>query len=329
MSRYRLYRITPVWCIILFMFIQIYDSSAQGCSDAGFCTMGAMRPNQNAPGSSAIKLRSFEVGQYLGRTQFKDYIIAYTADFNFSIGKKIGAQIKIPYMVVSGPLAKTNGFGDVSMSVSRALIQKKNWVLSTSVGIKFPLRVVEEPFKKDVNYSNILSQEGKPLPMYYQTSLGTFDVIWGASVRNKNWMLATGLQYSVNKNDNMFLWGPWRSSEDSLIALQYPRSKQLKRGFDVMLRVERNFRFSRFNFYTGLLPIWRLTPDMFTNPKGAREKAEGSTGLAMTVLLGAGYQFNVHHAIKLLFGKQVVKREHNPDGLSRIWVTSVNYEIKF
>lgn len=329
MSRYKLFRIAPVWCMILFMFIQIHNSSAQGCSDAGFCTMGAMRPNQNAPGSTALRLRSFEIGQYLGRTQFKDYIVAYTADFNFSIGKKIGAQVKIPYMTIYGPLASTKGFGDVSVSFSRGLIQIKNWQLSTTVGIKFPFRVVQEPFKKDVNYSAIASEEGRPLPMYYQTSLGTFDIVWGASIRNKNWMFATGLQYSTNKNDNMFLWGPWRSSEDSLIALEYPRAKQLKRGFDVMLRVERNFRFSRFNFYMGLLPIWRLTPDTFVNPKGVREDAAGSTGLAMTVLVGTGYQFNIHHGIKVLFGKQVVKREHNPDGLSRLWVTSVNYEIKF
>lgn len=322
-------RMTATGCVLLFLLMATQQSFAQGCSDAGFCTMGAMRPNQNAPGSAVLKLRSLEIGQYLGRTQFKDYIAAYTLDFNFTIGKKMGAQVKLPYMMVSGPLAKTHGFGDVSVSVSRSLIQKKHWQLSTTVGIKFPFRVLEEPFKKDVNYSNLMSEEGKPLPMYYQTSLGTFDVVWGASVRNKNWMFATGLQYSVNQNDNMFLWGPWRSSEDSIIALQYPRSKELKRGFDVMLRVERNFRFSRFNCYVGLLPIWRLTPDVFTNPKGLREDAAGSTGLAMTALFGAGYQFNIHHGIKLLFGKQVVKREHNPDGLSRIWVTSINYEIKF
>lgn len=314
---------------ILLIFIQASRLHAQGCSDAGFCTMGAMRPNQNAPGGSMLKLRSLEFSQYVGRTEFKDYIIAYQADFNFTIGKKIGAQIKIPYMMINGPLAKTKGFGDVSVSASRGIAEWGNWQLSTTVGFKFPVRIVEEPFKKDVNYSNYVSDEGKPLPMYYQSSLGTFDIVWGASVRNKNWMFATGLQYSVNRNDNMFLWGPWRSSQDSIIALEYPRAKELKRGFDIMFRVERNFRFSRFNCYVGALPIWRLTPDTFTLPNGTRTNAEGSTGVAMTILTGAGYQFNVHHAIKLLFGKQVIKREHNPDGLSRLWVTSINYEIKF
>ena len=48
--------------------------SAQGCSDAGFCTMGAMKPDQHFNRRVQIKLRSIEVAQYVGLTRFDDVV---------------------------------------------------------------------------------------------------------------------------------------------------------------------------------------------------------------------------------------------------------------
>jgi hypothetical protein len=64
--------------------------------------------------------------------------------------------------------------------------------------------------------------------------------------------------------------------EDStLYVRKYAKANQLKRGIDVMLRIERNFRFSRLNFSVGLLPIYRITNDEIEDPSCWRKNQAG------------------------------------------------------
>ena len=166
--------------------------------------------------------------------------------------------------------------------------------------------------------------------MYYQTSLGTYDFISGLSMINRKWLLATGIQIPLNQNNNQFLWQAWAASdEDQAYLLRYPQAKELQRGIDVMFRVERNFRFSRLNFTTGLLPIYRIRQDEITGPTGSRVKPDGAIGLAMSAIFTTGYSFNAQSGIKLLLGRKLVQRERNPDGLTREFVSSFTYYHRF
>ncbi len=99
-----------------FLSIIVSNASAQGCSDAGFCTMGAMKPDQKFEKKANIKLRSLEISHYYGLTRFKDAIFVYTADFGFSFGKKMQGQIKLPYQRTQGVLANTGGLSDISLA---------------------------------------------------------------------------------------------------------------------------------------------------------------------------------------------------------------------
>ena len=96
-----------------------------------------------------------------------------------------------------------------------------------------------------------------------------------------------------------------------------------------MFRAERNFRFSRFNFSAGLLPIYRITNDRITNLQGVEVKPVGASGLALSGILTAGYNFNVRSGIKILWGHKIVQRDKNPDGLTREMVSSITYNYRF
>ena len=97
-----------------------------------------------------------------------------------------------------------------------------------------------------------------------------------------------------------------------------------------MLRVERNFRFSRFNFNLGVLPIYRITKDEIFSPAlNRRIKPEGTTGLALSALAGVGYAFNVSSSLKLLYGYKITDRDVNPDGLTRDNVLTLSYILNF
>jgi hypothetical protein len=306
--------------IFILTLLSIQDLYAQGCSDAGFCTMGAMKPDQPFNKKIELKLRSMEMSFYRGTTTLTPIIYVATADLNFSLNTRTSFQVKLPYQAVSGRLANTSGLGDISLCLTKNLYSTEKFDINLSVGGKIP-----------TNKSDKKSDEGNPLPMYYQTSLGTYDAIAGLSLITRNWLFATGIQHPFNNNKNNFLWSTWQSSDQDELDYvhEYHRARKLKRGTDVMVRVERNFRFSRLNFSVGLLPIYRINHDQITLGNGSILKPKGAIGLAMSGIVTAGYNFNVRSGIKCLVGRKLTQRENNPDGLTRHLVTTLSYVYRF
>lgn len=309
------FRLILVTILIGAGFIQ---TCAQGCSDAGFCTMGAMKPDQPFNKKINLRLRSMEIGFYRGTTTLTPIIYSVTADLNFSINTKTTFQLKLPYQTVRGRLATTSGLGDVSLCLTRNIVSGHEFDVNVSVGAKIP---TNNSGKSIDNY---------PLPMYYQTSLGTYDAIAGISFISKEWLFATGIQHPFNKNKNQFLWTAWQGGPEDLTYIQkYANSKELKRGTDIMFRAERNFRFSQWNFSLGLLPIIRVAKDEITDGSGKRIQPDGTLGMALSGIATAGYNFNVKSGVKLLVGRKIKQRDFNPDGLTRHFVSTISYCYRF
>ena len=311
--------------IIYFILLSSFDLVfSQGCSDAGFCTMGAMKPDQSYNKKIQFKLRSMEMSFYRGTTTLTPIVYVATADLNFSLNRKYTLQVKLPFQFVEGRLGKTSSIGDISLCLTRNIYSSDKFDLNLSIGGKIP-----------TNNSDKVSDEGVVLPMYYQTSLGTYDFIAGISLINRNWLLATGIQIPLNQNNNQFDWHRWPQDdpEEFLYVQKYANATNLARGTDVMLRIERNFRFSRLNFSVGVLPIYRITADKITNFKGERTsvdaKGNEAIGLALSVIGTMGYSFNTRSGIKLLVGHKIMQREFSPDGLTRELVSSVTYTYRF
>lgn len=286
--------------------------------------MGAMKPDQHFSKKLNLKLRSMELSFYRGTTTLTPIVKSVTADLNFSLNSKNTFQVKLPYQWVDGRLGHTKDLGDISICYTRALIAKEGFGINFSLGAKIPTNDSDKTI-----HNKTLNRE-LPLPMYYQTSLGTYDGIAGISLITRKWLFATGIQVPFNENKNQFLWGAWAGSEEDPAYIErYSRAKALKRGTDVMLRVERNFRFSRLNFSLGLLPIYRIIPDEITLGNGTRLKPDGTTGLALSGITTMGYSFNVKNGIKLLVGHKITQRDDNPDGLTRHLVSSITYFYRF
>jgi hypothetical protein len=53
---------------LAFVLLASGNALSQGCSDAGFCTMGAMKPDQPYNKKIQLKLRSMELSFYRGTT---------------------------------------------------------------------------------------------------------------------------------------------------------------------------------------------------------------------------------------------------------------------
>jgi hypothetical protein len=316
-------------CLVGFCLIALPGFN-QGCSDAGFCTMGAMKPDQHFSKKLNLKLRSMELSFYRGTTTLTPIVKSVTADLNFSLNSKNTIQVKLPYQWVDGSLGHTKDLGDISVCYTRNLVTKESFSINLSLGAKIPTNNSDK--------TTVFEGVERPLPMYYQTSLGTYDVIGGISLITNKWLFATGIQIPLNENNNQFLWGAWPSppltEQKKTYVDRYSRAKELKRGTDVMLRVERNFRFSRLNFSLGLLPIYRIVHDEISlkNPttlEFERVKPDGTTGLALSGIATMGYSFNVKNGMKLLVGRKITQRDDNPDGLTRHFVSSITYFYRF
>ena len=305
---------------------------AQGCSDAGFCTMGAMKPDQAYSKKINFKLRSIEVSQYRGSTTLSPMVYVANLDVSVGISQKTGFQIKLPYQWTTGNFGEAAGMGDISVSLTHNVHRFKNFELNATVGMKIPS-----------NNSDLVSQgrkvpgsEGLVLPMYYQVSLGSWDIIAGASLINEKWLFAIGYQNALTANNNTFKWGEWDPIYQDGQAIDYvhayARATKLKRGSDIMMRVERNFRFARYSFNIGLLPIYRITHDQrIDSPSGVGEYVEvdGTTGLALSALAGFGYNFNINNTVKFTYGRKLMQRDVNPDGLTRHDVMIIAYLFRF
>jgi hypothetical protein len=312
---------------LLLMLICSVEVFSQGCSDAGFCTMGAMKPDQPFNKKIPIRLRSMEVSFYRGTTTTSPIVYVATADLNFSVlDSKTSFQVKLPFQAVKGNFGSTGGVSDISLCLTRNIFSSEKFDINISIGSKIPTN--------DSNKKN--EENGLAYPMYYQTSLGTYDAIAGISLMNRNWLFATGIQHPFNQNKNQFTWADWdpvyRDGQSPDYVRTYAQCYELKRGTDVMLRAERNFRFSRLNASLGVLSIYRINKDEITvDPTGTAErvKPDGTTGMALSGIATLGYSFNVRSGIRILYGKKFMDRERNPDGLTRHDVSTISYYFRF
>lgn len=305
---------------LFIFFINSFFVYSQGCSSAGFCTMGVLKADQKFSNVKKIKLNYVEVSQLIAFSGLGETINATTLDASLSIGRKNKIQIRLPYAWVNGPLANTKAFGDVYLAYSRNLLSKNNYAINAMIGTKLPRFTTA-----------LATPEGLPLPLYYSPSLGTYDLILGASFINQNWLLGVGYQQPLFKaiTDNQFTPTAWENTDLATQAQRYDASVNLKRGGDIMLRIERNFRFGRYNAFVGSMPVYHITADEITNQEGQRIRVENSKGLSVTAIVGGGYNLNAHTIIKCFYGYTALRRQANPDGLMKTSVATITYEYKF
>lgn len=300
----------------------------QGCSDAGFCTMGAMKPDQSFSRKINFRLRSVELSQYRGVTTLSPIVYVANLDLSIGITERTGIQVKVPYQWVSGNLGTASGIGDLSLSLTQKLHSSERFDVNGTLGMKIPTNNSDLKSKGD---KRPLSK-GLVLPMYYQISLGSVDIVAGASLISKKWLLAVGYQQPLTANNNTFdqeEWLPPVYPSEKYIR-SYDTATKLKRGTDIMFRAERNFRFTRYNITLGALPIIRITRDQIVDKlTGQYKKLDKTTGMALSLLAGFGYHLNINNSLKFTYGYKLVDREVNPDGLTRDSVLIIGYLYRF
>lgn len=291
------------------VFIYTGNVYSQGCSDAGVCTVHSFKPN--GLDSISENLNQFKVGVSYGAADYSIAVFGTYLEYNRQLNEKFGIDAKITSLSQSGNDISSFGLSDIYVN-SNYRIGKK---ASLTLGVKIPL--------SDANKM----EDGRALPMDYQSSLGTFDLVLGFGYNIGSLQLVAALQQPLTQNNNEFfaedypLFSPLR---------EFQSTNQFKRSGDVLIRASYPIDFGKkFRLTPSLLPIYHLANDKYTNMDGIELEIEGSQGLTLNWNLYLDYELNNKQALQFNVGSPFIVRDARPDGLTRSFVASLEYRIKF
>ncbi len=313
----------------------------QGCSDPGICTTGDLNSTLTRDTVSPIDFTNASLEELLGaemnggRYRFGiatvynrgEYDVKiYNTIFRASMRLKenIWFTVKLPYSVTNGMLGSASGTGDLNWSFQNTFKSGKHWNIAYTIGGVVP-----------TNNANA-NDNGTPLPMAYQTSLGATNVLGGLSADYKTWSAAVGYQHSIGKNGNEFtnealVTDPTLVGFDPLNAerQRYTTSRHIERGSDIIFRLEKRFVFKRFSVVAGVLPIYRLSNSTVETLTAGEQEVVGSNGLTLNITGGIKYRLSENTNIRFNVGGPTIMREYRPDGLTRagVYILALTHRV--
>ena len=306
---------TVVTLFFLFSLSVATKVYAQGCSDAGFCTIGSLKPHGSA--LENVKKQKLTLILSNGIGDESVYVFTPGIQYDNQLSKHWTIQAKITANYASGNLGNAAGLGDAYLSGTYIIKDNSKWTKSILLGTKLPLN------NGDIKEGN------KPLPMQYQSSLGTADIIGGFSITNNKWIFATAFQQPVSgTNRNTFLPAYWNTAA----ASKYAATNDFKRKGDVLLRAGYNIEPNKkLNINLGLLGIYHLGKDNYVDGNISNKPIAiaGSDGATLNGTASAWYKVSNKFTIGLTGGVPFVVRDVRPDGLTRKFVISPEFIVNF
>jgi hypothetical protein len=288
---------------------------AQGCSDAGFCTIGSLKPGHSD--FEALKKQKITLIMSNGIGDEKVNVFTPGIQYDNRINNRWAIQTRLTGNFASGNLGNASGLGDLILSGTHSLASKSKTGLSFLLGTKLPL-----------NNSN-LSASNKPLPMQYQSSLGTVDIIGGVTLTRSQWLFALAVQQPLTgRNRNTFLPVYWGTPA----ADKYIPTNDFNRKGDVLLRADYRPKTSdKWTIHLGLLGIYHLGKDTYIDGNISKNPISltGSEGLTLNGTVAVQYRASRSVSLGLSGGVPFVVRDIRPDGLTRKFVIAPEIAFHF
>jgi hypothetical protein len=295
--------------ILLFILLfSISKGIAQGCSDAGICSINHGFQADEKQFKNAIEVATI---YSLGEADVKYFspYMSYSKKFN----DHYSFTSKITYSTATGSFGTRSQFGDVFLVGNYTFKEKKSHQWSTLLGLKFPLTA-----------SN-LKINGYSLPLDYQSSLGTIDVFLGTNFRYKKWNFNGALQIpTINLNKNSY-FKEYGGTND------FPSTNLFVRKPDALLRATYALKTpnKKFTFKPNVLFIYHLGEDSFENIFNQRENIKGSDGLTVNGNFITNYSLTKQSSLEFSVATPFVVRDIRPDGLTRSFVLGIIYQYSF
>lgn len=286
----------------LFLLFSTFSVYSQGCSDAGFCTI----ENFQVQSVDSLSYKNaFKIGANFGAADNDVIVFGSYLEYQRTISKVVDLDLKINYLSQSA-----NGFSSSALSDAFLISNfKLNTTTKVSLGLKIPF-----------NDGN-LKDNGFALPLDFQPSLGTLDLIVGASKRFDRWNFAMALQQPLTQNKNEFI---------APAGSDFFSTNKFIRSGDLLLRASYLFELNeKFTLSPSILPIYHLAEDKFTDTDGIEKRIDDSSGLTINLNAYLNYKLNSNSGFEFSLGFPTIVRKARPDALTRGLVANLEYKIKF
>ncbi len=277
----------------------------QGCSDAGLCTVAGLDSGDDSKTDNV----TFKMSTLFGLGEQNVFHVTGQVEAIIPTSKSQILQVKIPYNSTFGNLGNVSGLGDLSITFNQNIYSGKNTGINIVAGFKIP--------SSDANKT----LDGYSLPMAYQPSLGTYDIILGLSSTINMWHIAAGYQHSFGNNLNEFL----HSDDNPAYFNNYNESFHLKRADDIMLRVERRILIKESSLILGALPIYHLANDQIKDGI----EVDNSSGLTFNLVSKFEKQIANNWVFEAVLAAPIIDKEVRPDGLTRSFVGVISFAKSF
>lgn len=298
--------------------------SAQGDSDPGFSSVGAMR----TAAGLAITDEEYEnqkvqlsVGTGFAKGEQDVKLVIPQLEMRIPALEMGYFDVRLPMQATTGDLAHIWGLGDLTVTYTHFIANPEGWSFQFTGGGLFGMGTANQTDGKT-----------RTLPMAYQSSLGSTDVIVGANAMFKQYVtIAAAYQQPVFRyNDNDYI----RSTpyNDPLYSNStYEVGRRLYRNGDVMLRVEGHYGGTRAGISAGPLAIYHLRNDLYMDRQGYYHEIKDSKGFTLNLAGNAFLRFGRYASFKLdvSAGIPVVDRDAIPDGTKRQWLVIPRFTYFF
>lgn len=291
-----------LYLTIAFIFL-IVNTQAQGCSDAGFCTVDILKPV--GAFEEETQKNQLKLGLNFGEADNNISTFGQYIEYKRLFNNKFSFNVKVTGLSQRGNAISNFGLADFYLNGNYKVGEKT----SLTGGFKIPLTNGND------------TKNGVSLPMDYQSSLGTFDLILGIAHSVKKFNLAFAYQQPLSQNKNQFI----NNSPNS----GFFSTSNYERAGDVLVRISYPFEVTKkFKITPSLLPIYHLLEDRVTINK-IEQKIKGSNGLTLNGNAYFDYNINDKNALQFSLGMPFVVRDARPDGLTRKFVANIEYSIRF
>ncbi|RYJ52058.1 hypothetical protein DR871_007390 [Flavobacterium petrolei] len=294
--------------LLIIAFGMFSNSYAQGCSDAGICSIGNSFQTTDKESKNGI-----EAGAIFGTGEADVTYISPYLTYTRTINERLSLSSKITYSVASGSFGQRGAFGDAFLIGNYNWKPKSHTQWSSLLGLKIPF-----------TSSNLKINEFS-LPLDYQSSLGTFDLIAGLNLNYKKWDFNTAVQIPVFNNNKNSYFREFSNTDD------FPSTNLFERKSDALFRTTYTFQTTtkKFTFKPNVLFIYHLGEDSFENAFGQRETIKNSDGLTINGNIIGAYTINTKNSIELSLATPFLVREVRPDGLTRGFTAGIIYKVSF
>jgi hypothetical protein len=304
---------TLILSLILFLNQSV---KGQGCSDAGICTLNSIKDQSIDFSSEETNRNLFKTGLTYGIGERNIKYLNPYVEYSNSLTEKLTVSGKLVYVFTEGELASTNSLSDIFIAFDYSVFNKELSTVSVLLGLKIPLS------SSDILNDNI------PLPMNYQASLGTYDLIIGFNYLYNKLGVSLALQQPIsNSNENEF----FTSVDTDLLEYNYTSTNSYERKGDIMNRISYSIPLmnNKFIIRPSVLSIYHLANDTYIDEVDQEQEIDGSQGLTVNGNLFFTYNFSDNKQVEISLGSPFVTRDARPDGLTRKIVAGIEYKYSF